>query len=82
MKIWIANLAPGTTVEKVERLLEKYGLPRPDSVLPITDGAEPGMVIRFRVDDFEAEQNLRKLMWRIEGLYWEGHRLVVTPLHH
>lgn len=82
MKIWIGNLAPGTTAEKVKYLLQKYGLPEPDRVLPITDGAGPGMVIEFRADGLDDVVKLHELIRRIEGLYWEGRHIVVTTLHH
>jgi len=77
MKLWIANLAPGTTVEKVKQLLEKYGLPQPDDML-FLDGTSPGVLVEFWTDD---EQKLRKLIWRIECLYWEGSHITVSPLH-
>jgi hypothetical protein len=77
MKLWIGNLATGTTAEKVARLLEKYGLPQPDHML-FLDGTSPGVLADFRTDD---EQKLRALAWRIEGLYWEGSRITVSPLH-
>ena len=77
MKLWIANLATGTTAEKVEQLLRKYGLPQPDDML-FLDGTSPGALVEFWTDD---EQKLRKLIWRIEGLYWEGSRITVSPLH-
>ena len=77
MKLWIGNLATGTTAEKVNQLLQKYGLPQPDDLL-FLDGTSPGALIEFRTDD---EQKLRKLIWRIEGLYWEGSHITVAPLH-
>lgn len=77
MNVWIGNLAPGTTAEKVEQLLEKYGLPQPERMVPLLDGNMPAMILEFRTDDVES---LRKLIWRIEGLYWEGRRIIATPL--
>jgi hypothetical protein len=77
MKLWIGNLATGTTAEKVAQLLQKYGLPQPDRML-FLDGTSPGVLAEFCTDD---EQKLRKLVWRIEGLYWEGSRITVSPLH-
>jgi hypothetical protein len=77
MKVRIGNLAPGTTAEKVEQLLEKYGLPQPERMVPLPDGAMPAMIVEFKTDDVE---RLRKLIWRIEGLYWEGRRIIATPL--
>ena len=82
MKVWMANLAPGTSAEKVKQLLQKYGLPEPSNILPILDGAEPGMLIEFRTDGFDDMQKLRELIWRVEGLYWEGKHIVVTTLLH
>jgi hypothetical protein len=81
MKVWIGNLAPGTTVERIKQLLEKYGLPQPDGILPLLDGASPAVLIEFRTDGVTGAQNIRKLIWRIEGLYWEGAHITVTPLH-
>jgi len=78
MKLWIGNLAPGTTAQKVEQLLQKYGLPQPDRALPFLEGPLPAMLVEFQTYDVE---NLRKLIWRIEGLHWEGSPLIVTPLH-
>lgn len=78
MKVWIGNLKQGTTAERVEQLLLKYGLPQPQRMLPVLDGDAPAMLLEFQTDD---EQRLRSLLWRIEGLYWEGSRLTVAPLH-
>ncbi len=77
MKLWIGNLATGTTAEKVEQLLQKYGLPQPDEML-FLDGTSPGALIEFRTDD---PWNLQKLIRRIEGLYWEGSHITVSALH-
>ena len=81
MKVWISNLPPGTTAEKVEQLLQKYGLPQPLGMLPFLDGTSPAVLVEFRTDNLTDLQNVRKLMWRIEGLYWEGSHIAVTPLH-
>jgi RNA recognition motif-containing protein len=77
VKLWIGNLPTGTTAEKVEQLLRKYGLPQPDHV-HFLDGTSPGVLLDFWSDD---EHKLRKLIWRIEGLYWEGSHITVSPLH-
>jgi hypothetical protein len=77
MNVWIGNLAPGTTTEKVKELLHKYGLPQPERMVPIPDGSMPAMILEFHADDVE---RLRKLIWRIEGLYWEGRRIIASPL--
>lgn len=78
MKLWIGNLSPGTTANKVRQLLRKYGLPQPDRIEPVLEGTLPAMVIAFETDDVE---NLRRLACRIEGLYWEGSHLIVSALH-
>jgi hypothetical protein len=77
MKVWIGNLAQGTTVEKVEQLLCTYGLPRPDSVMSVPEGNLPAVVVEFRSGH---PWRLRRLIGRIEGLYWQGNHLVVTQL--
>jgi hypothetical protein len=50
----------------------------PLSVPPVLDGDRPVMLVEFQTDDVE---RLRRLIWRIEGLYWDGNHLIVTPLH-
>jgi hypothetical protein len=77
MNIWIGNLAPGTTAEKVAKLLQEHGLPQPERMVPLLDGGMPAMILEFRTEDV---MPLRKLIWRIEGLYWEGRRIIATPL--
>ncbi len=77
MNVWLGNLAPGTTVEEVEQPLEQHGLPQPERVVPLMDGSMPAMILEFKLDDV---QMLRDLIWRVEGLYWEGRRIIATPL--
>lgn len=77
MKVWIGNLAQGTTVEKVEQLLRKYGLPQPDKVTSFPQGTLPAVVVEFCSGH---PWRLRRLIGRIEGLYWQGNHLVVTQL--
>ena len=77
MNVWIGNLAPGTTAEKVAQLLQKYGLPQPHRMVPLLDGNMPAMILEFKTGDVAM---LRKQIWRIEGLYWEGRRIIATPL--
>lgn len=81
MKVWISNLAPGTTAEKVEQLLQKYGLPQPDNMLAVPEGTFPGMLAEFRTVSVDDTRNLREKLGRIEGLYWEGRHIAVTTLH-
>jgi hypothetical protein len=78
VKVWIGNMKEGTTVEMVAQLLHKYGLPQPERVLEVPEGAAPGMLLEFQTGDAE---RLRRLLWRIEGLYWNGGHLMVTPMH-
>jgi hypothetical protein len=74
MKLWIANLAPGTTDGEIEELMKKYGpelqctgIERVDG-----DGSRPGAILEFTGSSVA----LGKLNLRLSGLYWKGRALV------
>jgi RNA recognition motif-containing protein len=74
MKLWIANLAPGTTDDELKAFMKKYGpalecvrVQREDG-----DGSRPGAVLEFT----GSSEALGKLNLRLNGMYWKGRALV------
>jgi hypothetical protein len=79
MKLWIGNMAPGTTDEEIRALVKKYA---PD--LECTrvarvegDGSRPGASLEFADTPFGA---LEKVSMRLNGMHWKGRPLVVQTL--
>jgi hypothetical protein len=74
MKLWIANLAPGTTDDEIKAFVKKYGpelecvrIQREDG-----DGSRPGAVLEFTGSSVA----LGKLNLRLSGMYWKGRALI------
>ncbi len=74
MKLWLANLAPGTTDDEIKAFVKKYGpelecvrIQREDG-----DGSRPGAVLEFT----GSSEALGKLNLRLSGLYWKGRSLM------
>jgi hypothetical protein len=81
MKLWIGNMAPGTTDDEIRALVKKYA---PD--LECTkvqrvegDGSRPGASLEFADTPFGS---LEKLSMRIHGMHWKGRPLVCQTLVH
>ena len=79
MKLWIGNMAPGTTDDEIREFVKKYA---PD--LDFTaiqrvegDGSRPGAMLEFPDPPFGA---LEKLTMRLHGMHWKGRDLVVQTL--
>jgi len=80
MKLWVGNLAPDTTTEEVKRMLDKYGFPEAKGVQPVPgDDTQPGMVVDFEGVNPEL---IRRLLERVEDLFWKGRHTSVTVLPH
>jgi RNA recognition motif-containing protein len=74
MKLWIGNIAPGTSDDELRAFLGKYGI---DSVASIEqvpgDGSRPAAV----VDVAATPEALMKVTQRLNGMFWKGRTLVV-----
>jgi hypothetical protein len=73
-RLWIANLAPGTTDEELKALCARYA---PDlECMEVRreegDGNWPAAVMSFSGKSIDS---LSKLKRRLDGLYWKKRRL-------
>jgi hypothetical protein len=76
-RLWLANLAPGTTDEEVKALIRKYApdLECSDIQQVAGDGSRPAVMIMLtgkRID------SLGKLKLRLDGMFWKGRRLACS----
>jgi hypothetical protein len=74
-RLWIANVAPGTSDEELKAFVHKYA---PDiectEIQRVEgDGSRPGALMSFTGKKFDT---LGKLSLRLNGLYWKGRRLI------
>ncbi len=74
MKLWIANLAPGTTDDEIRAFVKKYGPELECTHIERVegDGSRPGAVLEFT----GSSEALGKLNLRLSGLYWKGRALM------
>jgi len=78
MKLWMGNIAPGTSEEELRALLERYGAPAVISVERVTEetSSRPAAI----VDVAAATEQMQKLTQRLNGMYWKGRSLTVQTL--
>ncbi|MBK9114823.1 MAG: RNA-binding protein [Betaproteobacteria bacterium] len=76
-KLWIGNMAPGTTDETLREFVAKYAgnlectaIQRVDG-----DGTRPAAILTFAGGDLES---VPKLALRLNGMYWQGRKLMVS----
>ncbi len=77
MRLWLANIAPGTTDDELKAFLAKYG---PDlECLEIGrvdgDGSRPAALIRFANGTTVSVGNLAL---RLNGMYWKERSLFAS----
>lgn len=69
----LGNIEPGTTDDEIRAFLVKYGLPEFDAAEHVPgDGSNPAVMLTFRAID---PATLRKLITRINGMFWKRRRL-------
>ena len=78
MKLWIANIAPGTSDDEIREFVKKYA---PDlecrSILRVEgDGSRPGAMLDFAGAPYGA---VEKISTRLNGMYWKGRALLASP---
>jgi hypothetical protein len=78
MKLWMGNIAPGTSEEELRALLERYGAPAVISVERVTEetSSRPAAI----VDVAAATEQMQKLTQRLNGMYWKGRSLTVQAM--
>jgi hypothetical protein len=79
MKLWIANIAPGTPDEEIRALVKKYApdlectkIQRVDG-----DGSRPAAVLEFAETPLGA---LEKASMRLNRMYWKKRELLVQTI--
>ena len=77
MKLWIGNIAPGTTEAELREFLAKYGLAEIASVEMVEgDGTRPSAALEVPA----SHEVLQKLTQRLNGMYWKGRSLTVQAM--
>jgi hypothetical protein len=76
MKLWIGNIAPGTSDDEIRELVKKYV---PDLECgPIErvdgDGSRPAAML-------EVGGPIETVVTRLHGMYWKERKLVVQPMN-
>lgn len=78
-KLWIGNIAPGTTDDELKALVKKYAselecisIQREEG-----DGSRPGAVMSFGHTEIDA---VGKLSLRLSGMYWKDRKLVCSRM--
>jgi hypothetical protein len=76
MKLWIGNIAPGTSDDEICELLKKYApdleckkIQRVDG-----DGSRPAASIEFADTPYGS---VEKVSMRLHGMHWKGRELFV-----
>ena len=74
MKIWMGNIAPGTTDEELKALINKYAPEVScDRIVRVEGtGSRPGATLELTGGAFGAVENLSR---RLNGMYWKERSL-------
>ena len=78
-RLWLANIAPGTTDDEMKELLKKYARGLECTEIRHEDGAgtRPAALISFADKRFDS---LGKLALRLNGLYWKERTLSCSTM--
>ncbi|HUL96671.1 MAG TPA: hypothetical protein VLT89_11705 [Usitatibacter sp.] len=77
MKLWIGNVAPGTSDDEVRALLGRYGADTVGAIERVEgDGSRPAAIVELEL----LPENLDKISNRLNGLYWKGRSLTVQAM--
>ncbi len=77
MKLWIGNVAPGTSDDELKAFLKKYAPDLECATIARVEGAgnRPAAMIGF---EEASKAGLDALGRRLNGMYWKGRSLVST----
>ena len=74
MKLWIGNIAPGTTDAELGELIEKYCATQVVSVEHVPgDGSRPAAFVEIAA----APALAQRIVQRLNGVHWKGRSLTV-----
>lgn len=79
MKLWIGNIAPGTSDEELHEFIKKYApnLECAKIVRVDGDGSRPAAVLEFVDPPFGS---LQTISMRLHGMYWKERELFVQTV--
>jgi hypothetical protein len=77
MKLWIGNIAPGTSDDEIKTFLKKYAPDLECATIARVEGAgnRPAAMIQF---EEASKAGLDALGRRLNGMFWKGRALVST----
>ena len=77
MKLWMGNIAPGTSDDELRALIEKYGGGELLSVQHVAgDGPRPAAIL----DIAATTETMFRLTERLNGMHWKGRSLTVQSM--
>ena len=78
-RLWIGNMAPGTTDDEIKALVQKYAPELECSEIQRVegDGTHPAAMLSFTGGNVDT---LGNLALRLNGMYWKGRELVLDDV--
>ena len=77
MKLWIGNVAPGTSEAELREFLGRYGLATIESIEQVPgDGTRPAVVLEVPA----TPEALMQITQRLNGMFWKGRTLTVQSI--
>jgi RNA recognition motif len=78
-RLWLANIAPGTTDEELKELVKKYApeLECTEIQREEGSGSRPAALMTFTGKKFDS---LGKLALRLNGMYWKERALTCSTM--
>ncbi len=78
-RLWIGNIAPGTTDDELKALVKKYAPDLECTVIQREDGSgsRPAALMTFTNRKFDS---LGKLSLRLNGMYWKERALTCSTM--
>ena len=79
MKLWIGNIAPGTSDDEIRDFVKKYapGLECVSIERIDGDGSRPAALLEFADTPYGS---VEKISMRLNGMYWKGRDLLVQTM--
>ena len=79
MKLWIGNIAPGTTDDEIREFVGKYapGLKCTGILRVDGDGSRPAASLEFADAPLGS---MEKVSMRLNGMHWKGRELLVQTI--
>ena len=78
-RLWLANIAPGTSDDEVKALVKKYAPDLECSEIQRVEGtgSRPAALMTFSNKKFDS---LGKLALRLNGMYWKERALACSTM--